>query len=476
MAFGCLPVAGQEKAAMKTGLGEYVPEQSVELRAESGLRDSLITYSSAGEKLVKRDYTPHDGGWIYSRYDWHGNVWVYSGEGNDYGTPVEFVESTNTLYFPLMGARSERHKLDTWFDGNDPDRTVYYPVFPAYDERGRVSLIRVKGEPYQGMEYFVSYAFTYNEYGQIASILDWNYDWKKRQIDYRYNERGDMILVEDYGWKYGNTGDPSSASQWLWDTSFRMVAKYGSQGRKVREERYLGNQALQKYLLNEYDVFYYSDGYTPSISTGNNNPVSDTNKGGFDVNIAVPADSVAGGSFVVKLPDGFTLDETATQPGIDFDGFTLVITKQEDNSWFLAFRPEDMRSAALRSEDVARTLVHIACTVDGQVKRGTYDVTVHSILFETPGGDAIVEPALTVPVQLNRWGAGNEAVAGAEIRGYAGNLYVRTPQPAALHVYTAAGTLCRQQALPAGETAVPLPRGTYVVKVGDVTAKIAITN
>jgi hypothetical protein len=471
MAFGCLPLAGQERVAMKADLGEYVPKQSVQLRAEGELPDSMITYSSAGEKLSKRDYTAHDERGFSSVYYWDDNAWVYSREGFESEASLHFVEETKSLYIPLMGTRYEGHKLDTWYNMDDPNDISYSPVYATYNEKGQVILIEVKDNLTRN---FVSYYFTYNEQGQIVSILDYNYDWKSRQIDYRYNENGDMILLEDYDWRYENYDDLSGIYKWLWNTSNRAVAKFDSQGRKIREERYLGNQTIQKYLLNEYDIYYYSDGYTPNVTPGDNPPVDDRNEGGFDIIINLPIDSIADGSFVIKLPDGYTLDETNTRLSVDFGDFTLVITKQENNSWLLEIRPKGTRSAALRSEDVSRVLAHIVYTVDEHVKRGTYDITVHSIQFETPGGDAVVEPALTVPVRLNHWGVGSEAIAASGVWSAGGSLHIRTAQPATLNVYTLNGALFHQQTLPAGETAVSLPQGTYFVQTGETVKKVLI--
>jgi hypothetical protein len=68
----------------------------------------------------------------------------------------------------------------------------------------------------------------------------------------------------------------------------------------------------------------------------------------------------------------------------------------------------------------------------------------------------------------------NETVTGAAVWSYGSNLYVRTPQPAALYVYTIAGTLYRQQTLPAGETTLPLPQGMYLVQTGKTVKKVLI--
>jgi hypothetical protein len=78
------------------------------------------------------------------------------------------------------------------------------------------------------------------------------------------------------------------------------------------------------------------------------------------------------------------------------------------------------------------------------------------------------------PNTLDNPGNANEPLNDMRIWSYAGTLHVRTAQPAVLHAYTLTGALHTQQALPAGETALPLPPGMYIVKVGDRTAKVVI--
>ncbi|MDR1331181.1 MAG: hypothetical protein LBK07_03675 [Tannerella sp.] len=232
-----------------------------------------------------------------------------------------------------------------------------------------------------------------------------------------------------------------------------------------------------KEVTFRYYIWHYSDGHTPNASAENSAPVGSANNGGFDVAVHIPADSIAGGSFVVNLPDGFTLDQPNTKPAADFSSFNLTATKRDGNAWLLELKPKSARSAALFAEEASKTLAHLAYTVDGKVKRGTYDITLDNILFTTPDGNTVPEPAITVPVAVERWGAGNETVdvAGTPaIRTSGGNLLVRTDRPATLEVYTFTGQLFLRQTVGAGETSLPLPPGAYAVKLGDATAKVAV--
>jgi hypothetical protein len=78
------------------------------------------------------------------------------------------------------------------------------------------------------------------------------------------------------------------------------------------------------------------------------------------------------------------------------------------------------------------------------------------------------------PNTLDNSGNANEPLADMRIWSYAGTLHVRTAQPAVLHIYTLAGTLHVRQTLSAGETAIPLPPGMYVVRIGNVVRKAVI--
>ena len=53
-------------------------------------------------------------------------------------------------------------------------------------------------------------------------------------------------------------------------------------------------------------------------------------------------------------------------------------------------------------------------------------------------------------------------------------LYLSLPTPETVQVYTLAGTLYRTWQAPAGDTSVTLPLGTYIIKVGQLTEKVAV--
>jgi hypothetical protein len=446
MAFCAVPMMGQERVVMEAaGVREYVQPQVVQLRAGENkpmeITDSVIVYDASGERLEQR---------------------YPSSNENLVSNSIVFNKEKNDLLIPMMGPDYY------WWDFDSSE-----PVNARYNEKGQLILMEV-GTVYDLYNaYSRTFHFTYNERGQAVSVLLYNYNWKIQQHDYYYNANGDMILFENYWWRYEDNTNHTGIYKYIGNNDYHVVARFDSQGRKTRQEYYMGNAMYQRYLLDNYYVFYYPDGNTPNVETDNNAPVDDTNKGGFDVVVNIPAESIAGGSFVIKLPEGFTLDKTNTKLTVDFGDFDLVITQQEDNTWLLKLKPKTLRSALLAGE-AGSTLAHIAYTVDGKVKRGTYDISVNSIQFETPGGDIIPEPAIAVPVNVNRWGMSNEAVEAPAPTAYAhgGALYIQCPRAEQVTVYSLTGAKVYEGAVQAGTTTVNaarLPKGVYIVAFGDGT-------
>ena len=150
----------------------------------------------------------------------------------------------------------------------------------------------------------------------------------------------------------------------------------------------------------------------------------------------------------------------------------MVITPLGNNSWRLEIKPKTTRSAALLSGEAGKTLAHIAYTVDDKLKQGVYDITVSSILFQTPGGDDIVEPAITVPVTLSRTATGKKAIEAFPSSAYShdGIIHIRSERPQQLAIYSISGVKLYESLVPAGTTAIDgfhVTKGVYIVAFSD---------
>ncbi|MDE5871552.1 MAG: T9SS type A sorting domain-containing protein [Muribaculaceae bacterium] len=61
-----------------------------------------------------------------------------------------------------------------------------------------------------------------------------------------------------------------------------------------------------------------------------------------------------------------------------------------------------------------------------------------------------------------------------EIRVSPGHVVVVASQPVQIKVFTILGQVVSSETLPAGTSRLPLSHGVYIVKVGDLTCKIAV--
>jgi len=424
-----------------------IPQQDTEIRI--GERkwpkewpDSIIAYNLAGEKTSKTEYfDATDETVSYNYYSWESSVWTYiSTNGqtkNEYDFDPYIYEFHNASQMTVRIPRLETSSYAVI------SYSIHVVSIVQYNDNGQ--LIYAEGNE-------LSISIAYNERGQISSVLHKaldSFDSEYQSYDqYQYDNNGNLIEI-------------------LTNGTIHAAAIYDSQERIVRVYQYY---AMRQDLSN-YSVYYYSDGTnTPTIAPENNTPVDDSNEGSFDLDINIPADSINNGSLVITLPEGFTLDEANTSLTIDFAGdFALKITKQDNNSWLLEITPKSTRSASLRADAAAKTLLNVAYKVNSRTERGTYDIVVNSILFESKGGNYYPEPAITIPTEVSRWGVSNELTGVASPKTYiAGNtLYIHATQTEQVSVYTLTGIKLYESTVSAGVTtidAAAFPQGVLIVK------------
>ncbi len=80
------------------------------------------------------------------------------------------------------------------------------------------------------------------------------------------------------------------------------------------------------------------------------------------------------------------------------------------------------------------------------------------------------EPVRTDVSALNSVAHDNDV----EIRVSPGHVVVVAAQPVQIKVFTILGQVVSNETLPAGVSRLPLSHGVYIVKVGDLTCKIAV--
>jgi hypothetical protein len=485
-----------ERVTVKTHVQEWrenIPD--IQPRAATHWPDSAVTYTAAGEKSSKSIFTyDADGTRSRQSFEWTNNQWVPADNGPYYSDPVRKVvlwgQRGIMWPHPNLSAGGYAHGV------NNP----FYDIksIPTHDSKG--NLIRLELHVHEianpdNSYLSSSYDITYNNNNQPVLIEGYSHSYNPDpvlscKVTYQYDSNGNNTFYEESvfitntnQWMIVDicTSNNGVIVQETYDRgsgekSSKTIYKTDSEGNRSLLEHYY-TWTAGKWYMTHYTIFYPND-LTPSVETGNNTPVGEDNKGGFDINITFPADSIAGGSLTVRLPDGLTLDKDNTRLTIDLGDFELVITQQEDNSWLLELKSGTARSASLRSDGTeSNPLLHVAYTVGATVQRGVYDAIVHSLLFETPGGSVIAEPAITVPVNVNRWGVGNEQVTASEPAAYVhdGILTIRSDRAEQITVYSVSDARLYEGRTQAGTTTIAttrFPQGVLIVKGNGWVRKI----
>ena len=508
-----LSVVGQERMSA-IGMGETrvaVERDDVRLRVgEVQKPDSILTYTAAGELTTKTLYEYGEDGKIISQttlnlvnnnwenvskrtyeYDgddiieslctWEDNEWneIYSRPKTVFDGKVRHSKSEinypNPTGFDFMGFGFYSGSAGYWD----------YEATATYNSMGYITYVNFSAyeiaNPSNSYTAF-EFSITYNSDNQPTLIIGTNPNRNPKdllRVEYRYDTQGEMIYYEksqfdqdtntwEITHKYEKTNGEIVVVGGPWANSTgKTISKTDSDGNVYTDQYY--SQTGNKWYLTHYRV-YYPNSLAPTIEPENNTPVGDSNQGGFDLDINIPSDSINNGSLVITLPDGFTLDEANTSLTIDFaSDFALKITKQDNNSWLLEITPKSTRSASLRADAEAKTLLNVAYKVDGTVQRGNYDIVVNNILFESKGGNNYPEPAITIPAEVTRFGVSNEQLGTAAPKAYIANntLYITAPQTEQIAVYTLTGVKLYEATISAGTTTInasAFPQGILIVK------------
>ncbi len=417
--------------------------------------DSIIGYSFAGKKLNKQEFfNGGDEEISYNYYSWQlshsGYVKTNKINKNEYDIDP-YIEVGNESN-PRLSVRLTT--ISSWYSLMLSNDSNNLPSVIKYNDSGQ--LIYAEGTQ-------LSVRITYNERGQISTVIQNDLEDNYEKIhQYQYDNNGNLIA-------YLSNGHSEYAS-------------YDLQGRISRIYHYYHLTTPEpEFEANSYSVYYYSDGYSPTVEPEAITPIGDTNQGSFDLNTTLSIDSIHNASFVVQLPDGFTLDESNTSLTINFaELFDLTITKQENNSWLFEVTPKTPKSAVLRADDAGQML-HIAYNVDEYTKKEIYDIVINNIRFETPSGNLLPEPAITVPISVNRWATGIEKIETSNTVVYLVNhaLYIQTLQAEQVTVYTVNGSLVYKSTVSSGTTTIDanaFPQGVLIVQGSSGWIKKVVMN
>ena len=456
---------------LRSGITAW-PDSTVRFDATGGkLGKSLFFYDSANNLIREEYWRLSNGDWKVSsriEYTYNGDIITKSLYNSSNVSPIQVSRSHKTKkIFPYYDELNKTMFLYTPFtiyslNGDDYDET--------YDKQGNlVSIVT-----YDGKYRFYMINISYDENNNPLQMEMYDADendvvfMQPTKEVYQWDEKGNIIYYEY--WRYDETSeelrlDDKCSYEYIYDSygnetkvierDSKTVTTLYTPGITPQIQNYLWKN--NEWVLDSYDVYYPLS--STSIESNNNEPVSDDNKGSFDIIINISAEDVKGGSFVINLPDGFVLDAENTKLAADFNLFELLLTKKEGNSWLLEMKAKTFRALQTGSENTSAILAHVAYLVDETLKQGRYDISINNIQFTTSEGNMIYDPEMTVPISLERWATGSENIRISEVEVYGdGQTWtIDSPVSEVIGIYSVTGVKIYHGVKPVGKMTVKLP-------------------
>ena len=200
-------------------------------------------------------------------------------------------------------------------------------------------------------------------------------------------------------------------------------------------------------------------------------PIGEDGKGSIDFSLEIPADATITGTFELKLPEGYTLDESATKLIEALAGhFDLIITFKGGNVWQIEIKSNGLRAATAAT---LTKVMDIAYTVDPTVPKGKYDIEISHIELDLSDGTSINSETITVITEVAQSGTGiDDLRAAPQIWSANGQAHILLPEATNVQIVSIVGVTVYKEQLPGGTHSVALSPGVYIVKAGSVVRKI----
>ena len=204
-------------------------------------------------------------------------------------------------------------------------------------------------------------------------------------------------------------------------------------------------------------------------------PIGEDGKGSIDFSLEIPADATITGTFEIKLPEGYTLDESATKLIEALAGhFDLIITFKGSNVWQIEIKSKGLRAATA----VALTkIMNIAYTVDPATPKGKYDIEISHIELDLSDGTSINDETITVTTEVIYSTTGiDDLQAAPQIWSAGGQVHILLPEATNVQVVNLVGVTVYKAQLSAGAHSVALSKGVYIVRAGSAVRKLRMEN
>ena len=193
---------------------------------------------------------------------------------------------------------------------------------------------------------------------------------------------------------------------------------------------------------------------------------NDRRSGKIVLSLAIPANILFSGSFMLILPDGIQLDIDSTCLSDELSSkLSLILEQNSDGNWLFMFPPKSLRSV---TELLYTQILEIGYNVSETLPNGTYEATINNFSLEFDNGVIITENKIPVKIIVKNLYTGLQKF-GEEISAYINNnrLYINSPVNETVSIYSINGVQLYNFQKSSGNASFPvdqLKRSMLIIK------------
>lgn len=158
----------------------------------------------------------------------------------------------------------------------------------------------------------------------------------------------------------------------------------------------------------------------------------------INFSINTPENISLTGSFIVKFPEGISLNENTTKLSTEFEtSSSLTITNNGDNSWLIEINEKTPALHASTNQNI----MNIGYTTDESVINGEYDISFNQINFKLNDGSELKKDLVTLKVDIDDTAI--DMIETNDNHVYLMNncLHIQSAQAETIYIYSINGTL-----------------------------------
>lgn len=204
---------------------------------------------------------------------------------------------------------------------------------------------------------------------------------------------GQELIYNQSGVAYGNISYFWNTETNVWDRRFKSITKESI----TKDYSWNGTE----WLLDSYSIHFPIKEEETKIEVEETQPISEDNKGKFELTLTLPTEATVTGSFILEFPEGISLDKENTMLTPELaNQFDLSFTALENNKWRIEIVKKQSGFRSALSEIAYKKILDVAYVVSENIASGNKTIEVKELSLEKSTGGTIQQESIQVNIGI----------------------------------------------------------------------------